>query len=260
MCKGKVVRKYQSYKIKITYNNGDIEDIKFKGANSSSYKEMLEVYKGIKEEHKNDSCIIDFLGENEEKEVGVLFTKEFNLKASSEDLDTKAIDIGEEVERLLSLLVEKKEYHSPIVSAEDKKLDLLLHKLQHIVKYNVVTSSEERDKMFYDIGNVRIKREFYKKEKSDSDIYFMFCSIKEMLNNIKKVNNIIKNGGEFDFSEEKLKQYNIITSKVYRSEKERIALMSQWKPKYDKVVINESEKTITAFNYGYTSNKNKKEV
>ena len=260
MCKAKVVRKYQSYKIKITYNNGDIEDINFKGANSSSYKEMLEVYKGIKEEHKDDSCIIDFLGENEEKEVGVLFTKEFNLKVSSEELDTKAIDIGEEVVRLLKLLMDKKEYHTPIVSSEEKGEDFLLHKLQHIVKYNIETTSEERDKILYDIGNTRIKREFHKTERNDTERYFAWLDIKDILYKINKANRTIRNGEDFDFSEEKLRQYNIMIKQEYKSEKERIHLTSQWKPKYDKIVINESEKTITAFNYGYTSAKNKKEA
>lgn len=263
MCKIKTVRKYQNYKIKITYNNGDIEDINFKSADSSSYKEMLEVYKGIKEDHKNDSCIIDFLGENNEKEVGVLFTKELNIKQPSDELDTDAIDIGERIEKLLLLLIDKKEYHSPIATVEGKNQDLLLHKIQHIVKNNITISLEEQSKMLNDLGNIRIKRELHKTQSSHSNIYFQSLDIKDILSKIRRVNYIIKGGNrseDFDFSEEKLEQYNIITSQQYRTEKERIHLMSHWKPKYDRVVVNEAEKTITAFNYGYTSNKNKKVV
>ena len=261
MCKINTSRKYQNYKIKITYNNGDIEDINFKDVNSSSYKEMLEVYKGIKEEHKEDSCIIDFLGENEEKEVGVLFTKEINIKTSSEKLDTKAIEIGKELERLLSLLVEKKGYHNPIVQAEQKKQDLLLHKIQYIIQENIPIELEAKANMFNEIGNIRIDREFHKTENSHLDCYFSKFNVSDLLNKIKNINsNINKGNTGVDFSEENLNQYNIMKEKHYNTEKERIALMSQWKPKYVKVVVDEAKKLITAFNYGYTNNGNKKEI
>ncbi len=75
MCK-EYKRKYESYSIKITYLNGDTEDINYKGINTSSYKDMLKLYKDVKEEYKNESVTINFVGKTENGELRILFQKE----------------------------------------------------------------------------------------------------------------------------------------------------------------------------------------
>ena len=54
-------KKYEEYLIKVTYENGDVENIKYKGVNTSDWKQMMSIYRDVKEEYNNIDCQIDFM-------------------------------------------------------------------------------------------------------------------------------------------------------------------------------------------------------
>jgi hypothetical protein len=248
-----MAKKYSSYNVKITYTNGDTEDITLKGINTSDYKEMIKVYNDVKEDHKNDSCIIDFVGVNDSGELGILFTKEINTKITDEDkLKMKVEDIVPQISILLETLKLKREYHNKSQSVDDKKQDIKLHDL------DITNEDEDILAIAKEIQDIRKQR----REDKDEILFLSFINnIDSMLNKFKEVNNriVAVKGGE-KFSSDTVEKYNIIKEVTYRSDKERISLMSQLKPKYDKFVIDELNKKITFYNKGYTNKKNRKKA
>jgi hypothetical protein len=249
-----MAKKYSSYNVKITYTNGDTEDITLKGINTSDYKEMIKVYNDVKEDHKNDSCIIDFVGVNDSGELGILFTKEINTKTTDVDkIKMKTKDIVSNIEDLLKILKLKKEYHRKSQGLCDKEEDKLLHDIQFYKGDDL-----GKIKLFDKIQELRLER---MDEKNELRFLSLFPSLDDTLKGIyemtKKIDKIESGVG---YSEETIKDYDIIREVTYKNDKERISLMSQLKPKYEKTVVDEANKKITFYNHGYTRKKNKKKV
>lgn len=95
-----MAKKFNQYLIQITHSNGQTEDIEYTNYDKTSYKEMLNVYKTIKEEYSNVNCVIDFLGVNEKERV-VIF-KKYN---EVEELSVEIVDpISESSEDLFELV------------------------------------------------------------------------------------------------------------------------------------------------------------
>lgn len=119
MCK-----KYQKYRISVTYENLLEELIEYnyinKSINNYNYKDMLKVYKDFKETCAKDVIQIDFMGVSSVGEIGIIFTKDCKVKPkhtvaeSTDSLITEAKEI-------IKVISDKQKYHSSMVAIFDKK-------------------------------------------------------------------------------------------------------------------------------------------
>jgi hypothetical protein len=251
------MRKYSNYSIKVTYNNGDTEDITLKGINTSNYKEMLKVYNDVKEDHKNDSCIIDFVGVSDSGELGILFTKEIKVETNNtEKMKMTTEDILEEMNELLKVLQLKRKYYLNGLGERDKIKNDIEHEIEAYEGNNL-----GKIELFDRLQNAERDRREVKKELR----FIKYVESKEFHKQIKEIKINIDNfkkssiKAKSKFVEGTIKEeYNIIKEVTYKNDRERINLMKQLKPKYDKAVVDEINKKITFYNNGYTCDKNKK--
>lgn len=122
-------RKYDAYKIKITYHNGDTEEVEYNShVDTSNYKEMLEVYRHTKEEYINhkEVAIIDFVGISEQGTIGILFTKEISNYIEPEIIDYMGRDVRDninEINFLLSVIPKQKQHFEELLGETIKKRD-----------------------------------------------------------------------------------------------------------------------------------------
>lgn len=252
------IRKYVSYTIKITYDNGDIEDVNYKeyynNCDEKSYNNMMDVYKKVRKQYEKESCIIDFLGVSEKGKLGIVFTKEINIKTNKEKLETKSEDIINKLEELLILVNDKEKYHNTNLGAVQKEQDFTLHKIQI---YNGGLNGKV--KLFDDLQKARIRRLNHKNELLNISKLKKQINVKELMDKIQVIKGELRaiQSGEC-LTEDNIDNYNIMKEVVYKSDRERVRFMSKYKKKYDKAVVNELEKKITFYNYGYTKKKNKK--
>lgn len=259
-----VKRKYTSYKVSITKTNGFSEDINMKGINNTSYKDMLEVYNSIKEQYANRSCIIEFIGVNgKDEEMKVIFSKSINIENNEEKIKIKAKDMAKEINKLLDdtkkLIKNNKKQNAKLLGGTNKKLDMNLHTMQSNKLNKIHETNEEKLNRYDEISILRIDRMNYKNEISELNILKNILDSTEQLQ--KDLKDFIKSKHKkINFSEESLKEYYIIKEEFYKTDKQRIKLMSEWENKYKKVVVDEVNKKIIAYNLGYDSEKNRKKV
>jgi hypothetical protein len=70
--------KYRRYKIIVNYLNGNKEEIEYinnKPVDTSSYKEMMKVYKEVKEQYISMCTSIDFIGITEDEQLNIMYSK-----------------------------------------------------------------------------------------------------------------------------------------------------------------------------------------
>lgn len=253
-------RKYENYKIKITYLNGDTEELNYKGINTNSYKEMLKLYKDVKEQHKEESVVIDFLGITNTGELGILFTKEVKGKdyLDKQELEMTEEEILKDIQRKMKLLKEKSILTDKLINIENKKQDCILHTIQNIPKNS---SDELKIKMFNELQEIRINRcnlktKQMKLESLNKNIKdnYLIDNIDKIIANYNKLSlklSNIKQSYKFDKIEKVEEKFNVIKEIKYRNFKERANLMKQLTPKYDKVYDDYIKMTITCYNKGY---------
>lgn len=155
MCKE---RKYEKYQIEVVYLNGDKETLKLAGINTNSYTKMIEVYKNVKEKYSDEAKEIKFLGVTKDDQLEILFTKEFKNKINTY-LDKDFIDIAHEVAEKFNLLSKKLTHDEKMMSAMDKKIDVILHRLR-LFKGN----NEKKIELFNLLQELEIKRTYYKNQ------------------------------------------------------------------------------------------------
>ncbi|HCL4455230.1 TPA: hypothetical protein N2D10_003257 [Clostridium botulinum] len=264
MCK-KYERKYQEYSIKITYLNGDTEDINYREINTSSYKDMLKIYKDVKEEYKNESVIIDFIGKTENGELGILFQKKIinkdaELKEYAEKVvNTEIEDIIKNIYNSFKLLNDKRKYSNEQINIYNKKQDVLLHKIEH---FNNELENEMKISIFDNIQAIRIQRRKLKEDLENlTNFNGMLCHYKNKVNkrltteqvekilitaleSIQKINN-----KQYGFlTDEKVEELKIMKEVRYKKQTERVKLMQQLKKEFDKIYCDESKMKIVCYN------------
>lgn len=243
-----IQRKYENYKIIITYDNGNTEEINYKGINTSNYKDMLNLYKEAKSNYINECVTIDFVGTNSEGEMRIFFTKKIESKSEEtkeENRSTKDMLIN--LADILNLLEKQKEKLSAKQGVLDKEEDKELHKIESFNEEIFINKEEliaEKLKIFDNIKNIRKERRLNKEE---FGLISCFNQLKGTQGLKDKVNQIIKS---FDIksnkkyqhlTDEKVEQFKIMKRIKYKTEKERMAIVKENLHKFNKVYYENGE-------------------
>lgn len=244
-----MARKFQNYKLKINYPNGDTEDVNFKGINTSNYKDMLNLYKEVKEQYKDVCCTIDFIGESENGDLGILFTKCIEIKEDqNSDMMRNTFDIASEIRYLLKLLNKKEKYHNHVLPALNKKQDVMLHQMENINKYKG-TKNEiliKKVQLVDEVYSIRSSRRFHKNELK----YIKMIKDKVEINSLLEKFNInrIKTSHDFVETEKDMDRRRVMKEVRYKSDKERLNLMKQLEYKYSKIVNDAVGRKLICYN------------
>ncbi|NFH40747.1 hypothetical protein [Clostridium sporogenes] len=268
MCK-EYKRKYQEYLITITYLNGDKENIKYKGINTSSYNDMLNLYRDIKEQYKNESVIIDFIGKSSDGELGILFQKKIiNKDAELKERASKIqkMSLEEILENLINgfnMLKEKKQFAIKDRDVYSKETDIKLHIMEVKKRSGKYVSPEEKIEMYDIIAEERVRRRQAKEDKQKLDnlrnSFRLFKNVetKESLcidNIINLLQTNIKSINKIDSKEyepliaDKAEELKIMKKVKYKNFKERIRLIAELKKEYQKVYYDDSKMEVICYN------------
>lgn len=260
-------RKYNKYKIIVSYTNGDKEEVKLNGINNSSYKETMKLYKDVKDEYINLSSVstISFLGQTLKGELEAMFTKEVNIKQEQTTEDFIEENINKDVrdtvteisDRIQLLKTQKESFYSKVMICE-KRRDTLLHMVGMLGNKRFTSKENEiqyKIKMLDDIKRNEIERRLAKDNLGDIDK--IFTHIESVQSKIKP---FCKIRGKFTMKPETFEKQVEKTIR-YKTDKERIRYMSQFQSKYDKVVNDPIKKELFFYNnVGEGKKKNKKAI
>lgn len=245
MCK----RIYKEYKLKV---NGEL--LKLNGnVDMTSYSNAVKVYKNTKDKYSevDEDTVIELVGVNEDGTVGnTIYKKEFIKEENNNyELLKSTDDIVSEIAHLLILLEEKKEYHSVIQSALDKKENVKLHNIENISKFKGSKEDliKEKLKIFDEIESIRVERRFHKEEAMKLISLNRRIHIKDISDKFSKIEIPIDKNVEY-LTEEKLDELCIIKEITYNSDKQRINLMKQIQNKYKKVVNDVKNSKLICYN------------
>lgn len=247
-------RKYDKYEIKITYHNGDMEEVNYtSNIDTSNYKQMLNIYRQTKEEYLNnkDVAIIDFVGISGQGEIGILFTKEVSKYVEPnmlDDLNRDCRSVVDDIITLFNVLKKQKDYYKEIADECEKRRDTLLHEVL-LIKND---SRKNRELLEHNLivkqGDNEVRRKFAKN------------NIKDLISLNKKFNisstiNILKDFSiERDlngYDKESPKEYkDRVEFKVtYKDDIERVRLIKQYKHKYDEMKNDVVNRTLYFYNH-----------
>lgn len=242
------MKKYQNYKISVTYINGDKEEINYKGINTSNYKDMIKLYSDIKDEYSDKSATIEFIGVDNSGELKIFWSKTVEVKEEKIiNNDISIEDILINIKANLELLIEKETLAHAKQGILDKQQDIQLHKIEGIdngIFNNEEEKTLEKIKVFDSIHNLRIQR---RQNKNNISLFSNINNIvnkKQLVGDISKILNISEKvcNKKYEYlTEKKVEEFNIVKKVKYRTEKERISLTSQLQPKYSKVYYENGE-------------------
>lgn len=240
-----MARMYETYKLKITNDEG-IKDVRVnKNVDCTSYKQMISFYKECKKRNENNSCTIDFVGVTATGEENIMFSKTYCQEVNQDKELLRSTDsIVGEIKHLLGLLDRKKEYHVEMLSVYDKRQDVQLHNIENLSKL----TDKEKLKVLEELERVRKGRRNNKNE-------FKKLKVVDRIINIHEINELFDkivipiDEKEYKFLDEKqLEEKEIIKEIKYNSDKDRIHKMKQVQGKYNKIKVDSVNKKIICYN------------
>ncbi|MBD5589107.1 hypothetical protein [Clostridium botulinum] len=264
MCK-EYKKKYQEYSIKITYLNGDTEDISYKGINTSNWNDMLKLYRDIKEKYLDESVVIYFIGKTLDGQFKIIWHKEIinkdaELKEEAEEIaNTSVQEVLNQIINNFNVLKEKRRIAIKNRDSYTKETDIRLHIMEDKLRSNDYVSPEEKIAMYDRIAKERVIRRQAKNDKYKIDnLYNSFNQIgaKENL----CVNDIIEiletninimdkiDSKKYNLTESKAEELKIMKKVTYRNFKDRINKTKQLEKEFDKVYYDNSKMEITCYN------------
>ena len=242
-------RKYEEYVVKVTYKNGDSEQMQFNGINTSSYKDMLEVYREVKENKSKDVNVstIDFIGISKDGELKVFFTKAINVKLNTkEELNKDCRVVVSEILDKVELLKQQKDYHKMMINKYEKQIDTMIHSIES--HHNNIFKSDDvknnfKIRTFDKIEELSELRRYSKDQIADLDNIMKgirdagIHGLKPFTNQRKKYK---MNSIEFIKSVEK--------EVIYQDENEKSAYLYKYQDKYDKYIDDEAHNKLYFYN------------
>jgi hypothetical protein len=220
------------------------------GINTSSYKEMLQLYKQTKEQYINESVTIDFMGVSDDGQINIFFSKKIVGQEEIKE-NTKPIDLIKNIQENLDLLIKKETKTKGELGVWNKKQDITLHRIENFNKANFKNQIEinnEKLNLFNNLEEIRLKRRAIKNDIKLFDLVESKIDIGktlESLNNIINQYNSYINKVEY-LTDEKLEEKHIMKEVKYKNDKERLNLMKQLQGKYDR--LQYSGGIITCYN------------
>lgn len=259
MCKSNYKPKYQSYSIKITYLNGDTEDINYKGINTSNYKDMLKLYKDVKEQYKKESVTINFLGKTADGQLNIMFQKKIvnkdaeNKEYAEKVINTEVEDIFQQIINNIKILNDKFKNSKNYQGILDKEINIKIHDIQNVGK-NVADSF--KIKIYDEISDLENKRRFIKNNfqtihSLKQKLQTKGLSLEKIQNMFQsKLNSIEKNKNK-DYeilTDEKTEELKIMKKASYKNFKDRVNKIKELSKDYDKVYYDNSKMEIICYN------------
>jgi hypothetical protein len=245
--------KYRRYKILVTYLNGNKEEIEYinnKPINTSDYKEMMKVYREVKEQYINLCTTIDFIGVTTDEQLNIIFSKQMTQEENTED----SFELIEQLNEIVNKIKEKANKVQDLLSLIDKEKSKIEHECFEFVKIEDLIDEYKIEK-YDEYRSLLLKRRAIKNEainlknvKEQLDIIFentirLHKRTQGYLNSIiRNTESVINNTVPEELDKQVVKEY------PYKDFKERINLMKQLEHKYDKIVNMENENKLVCYN------------
>ena len=251
-------RIYKEYGIRVTDESGSRIVRINKNVDMTNFSIARETYNKTKDRYinKNEDITIELVGITLEGEIGnAIYSKTFVREVANEDKELllETDEIVDNIKHSLELLIRKREYHTNMVCALNKKQDVILHNIENIgdmddsIKLNTIKELEE----------VRKYRRFNKTEEKKLKTLDIVVDLGKVDELFRRVTLPIDTESFRYLNEKELDDMKIIKEIRYNSEKDRIHKMEQIRKKYDKIVVDDAKNTIICYNRGYTNtNKN----
>lgn len=247
-----MARKYSKYQIKITYTNGDTEDIKLGGIAKGSYKEMLQVYQQVKNQYANKECKIDFVGIGSAGEIGILFTKEVKIEKpwfQKEAEEYTGATMSELIQRLhdtINLIERRGNWIQSEFDLQNKMQDIFLHRIE---TFDDSLGDDEKNYIFENLKSIRINRRLLKEDMKTYEEYKQNfkadkMSLRKILANRKQYESI----KHVYLTDKLLKDKKILTTAHYNTIEEKLAIIDKLKKKYEKITFNDAKRQVVAYN------------
>lgn len=238
-------RKYNEYLINVTFEDGSTDEIEYTRddqVDTSSYKQMLQVYRDTKKEYADKDCQIDFIGTNEDEKV-VIYSKIFKVE-DEEDIDVH-ISICESLNVItheFDKILSKKDIISKRTSDCDTKINISYHAdFEDCGDFDDEYKIEKFDYMR------RLLEERRNLKGVNLDFAIIETDLKEVISLINKMKKSMdKKAKTSENIKEKIANASdditILNKRVckYDNFKQRMNLMKQLQPKY-KTIINDAE-------------------
>lgn len=261
MCKNSKERKYQYYDIKVVNNlNGSTENINLLNedkVDKSNYKKMLEVYRGIKEQYKDQDVTIDFMGVTDDSTMNVMYKKEYSIYGKKETI----FDLCNDLDDIIQKFKIVKEQSQDLQGTYDKKQDKELHRLDHLKKKNEyeLTDKERNNllKIAINIQAIRSDRRDNKNEQelicslTDVGIWGKLFPLNDMMqekkNKFVSKNNKIKQA----YLQNKIDESKMYKEIPYKDFKDRMQIMKKLGKQFKKVNYDEKRHMCMGYNKIY---------
>jgi len=239
--------------IQVNYLNGNKENIEYinnRPVNTSSYKEMMKVYKEVKEQYANLCISIDFVGITEDEQLNVLFTK----KMINEENIENSFELIEQLNDIVNKLNTKAKESQDLLSLVDKEKSVFEHKYIEFAELEDLVDEYKIEK-FDEYRSLLLKRRVIKdeainlknvKEQLDIIIENTERLYKRTVGYLNKAIECTESSITQTVPEDLDKQ--IVKEIKYNNFKERINLMKQLEHKYDKIINIEEENKLVCYN------------
>lgn len=240
-----MARMYETYKLKITNDEG-IKDVRVnKNVDCTSYKQMISFYKECKKRNENNSCTIDFVGVTATGEENIMFSKTYCQEVNQDKELLRSTDsIVGEIKHLLGLLERKKDYHNEMQSVLDKRQDVALHNVEECGKL----TDKEKLKLLNSLEIIRKDRRFNKNELKKIRVVYKIIDIEKTNELFDKIIIPIDEKKYTFLDEKQLEEKEIIKEIKFNSDKDRIHKMKQVQGKFNKITVDHANKKIICWN------------
>ena len=263
MCTKSKERKYNYYDIKVINNlDGSIENINMlneEKVDKSNYKQMLEVYRDIKEQYKDEDVTIDFCGVANDSSIKVLYKKELNTYNCKNNI----YNLINQLNEIVNKIIKRNKYLLSLKSIYDSKEQRELHKIEDIEKKNIYEMSkqdiEKRLQIFNNIQSNRVDRRCAKEEENVLKCIKGRGTLTSLINinkDIQKSKGIIfqknlntKNKCHANPEEMAEKLYKEVH---YKDFKDRIRIMKELQKNFSKVIYDKDRKLCIGRNSIYS--------
>lgn len=254
-------KRYVEYKVVIEYLNGDEKMVESESVDSSSYKEMLGLYKVSKKQAKDDCISIKFIGVANDNEEKIFFEKQLITEDLEEKTEVEKLsqyecfDLIEKIVDDIEALGDKRSKIWSAIGAYNKKQDVILHEIESSIE----PTNFEKIRIFDKLKEVREERRYAKNEKNVLDSYFeRLAEDNLILNHLKNVSgDFIKRKKSHlievtakivPLTEQKAEELRIIKEIGYKNFKERVSLTKQLQKTYDKVYHDDIKMKLICYN------------
>lgn len=274
-------RKYDSYTVDVidkdTGNTLNMTLLKYNQniIDKTNYKQMLELYKKIKNRYKNKNVIINFCGISELNKF-ILYSKtiDTNLKIQDRNKEVEEnknninnlYDLSNDLNNIINRINKRIDYCNNMRGATDKQVDVIEHQIENLVNKNVIdlTNSEKNERLQM---LQKLKLALNERRNIKNEVLLAHSISDNYIKTLNKINtNMIKQTQKANMRNIKIHNVlqdnkidvpsNLMIKKSYSNFKERIRIMQEVQQKCQKVVHDEQNHII----YGYTKVGNKKKI